>query len=84
MDKQDRKIIVNHLNTSLQAFKAGDIGQAFNGYINAVGYYNSLCNESHGNAFTSLLKEACKRQGVAFNAYNVAMFKEHKKAVANV
>lgn len=84
MDKQDRKNIVNQLNASLQAFKAGDIGQAFKGYSNAVGYYNSLCNESHGNGFTSLLKEACKRQGVAFNAYNVAMFKEHKKAVANV
>lgn len=84
MLKQDKSIITRHLHQSLQAFKAGDILQAFKGYTNAIRYYNDLVNESHGNAFTSLLKEACKRQGVAFNAYNVAMFKEHKKAVANV
>ena len=84
MDKQDRNNIIQRINKSLQAFKAGDILQAFKDYINAIRYYNELCNESHGDGFTSLLKDACKRQGVAFNAYNFTMFKEHKKAVANV
>ena len=84
MLKQDKSIITKHLHQSLQAFKAGDILQAFKGYTNAIRYYNELCNESHGNGFTSLLKDACKRQGVPFNTYNFTMFKEHKKAVVNV
>lgn len=84
MLKQDKSIIIKHLNKSLQAFKAGDILQAFKSYTNAIRYYNDLVNESHRGDFTSLLKDACKRQGVPFNTYNFTMFKEHKKAVANV
>lgn len=84
MNKQDKKIITDTIIISLQAFKKSDYKQAFNGYKQAVKHYNEICNESHRNDFTTLLKDICKRQGVAFNAYNMAMFKEHKKAVAYV
>ena len=84
MNKQDKKIITDMIIASLQAFKKSDYMQAFNGYKQAVKHYNELCNESHRNDFTTLLKNTCKCQGVAFNAYNIEMFKEHKKAVAYV